>query len=272
MAHDLKLFELFDGMKYPKIVLAVGIILLLVLELGIYAAVSSQSGLKSRVIITDSAGKKIHESPGAALGPYEKMVFENNFGPLRNFNAQVESEVVPFPMRSWVLLAIGVPIGLILLASFMVQVWLLLLNGGPRSSAGEAENPDGSNHLTFLSASRNFSVLHLGFVILLTMLILWLIPSFLGDIAQSFFGMIREYQWFFLGVSVFAAGLLAWIVYLRYKLSRQMLENQLEIEKFRLHVQSTIAQDQAPQLLTAGSPEHEEVTGISEHELKAGES
>lgn len=268
MAHDLKLFELFDGMKYPKIVLAVGVVLLLFLEIGIYAAVSSQSGLRSRVVITDAGGKKIHESPGAALGPYEKMVFENNFGPLRNYNTEVESEVVPFPTRQWVLLALGIPIGLILLLSFMVQVWLLLLNGGPRGTSEGPQAADGRTRFdSFLSASRNFSVLHLGFVILLTMLILWLIPSFLGDIAQSFFGMIREYQWFFLGVAVFAGGLLAWIIYLRYKLSRQMLDNQLEIEKYRLQIQA-IAQDPAPQLLAAGSPEHEEVM---EPDLKAGE-
>ena len=44
MAHNLRLFELFEGRKSPKIVLAVSVILLLVLELAIYIAVSSQSG------------------------------------------------------------------------------------------------------------------------------------------------------------------------------------------------------------------------------------
>ncbi|MFZ2445082.1 MAG: hypothetical protein WAW37_01870 [Syntrophobacteraceae bacterium] len=256
MAHNLRLFELFEGRKSPKIVLAVSVILLLVLELAIYIAVSSQSGLKSRVVVADTNGTKVYESAGTALTSYEKMTFENNFGPLRNYSTHVETELVPFPMRTWVLLAIGIPMGLILLLSFLVQVWLLLLNGSPREAPGNMAAADGKTRIdSFLSASRNFSVLHVGFVIVLAMLILWLVPSFLGDVAKSCFGAVREYQWFFVGLAVFAGGLLTWIIYLRYRLSKQMLDNQLEIEKYRIKTQ-LLAHDPPPHLLTGnGEPE-----------------
>ncbi len=269
---NIKLLELFEARKSAKVVLAVSVILLLVLEIAVYVAVSTQSGLKSRVVIEDSSGTKVYESSGAALSAYEKMMFENNFGPLRNFNTHVETELVPFPLRTWVLLAIGLPMGLILLLAFLVQVWMLLLNG-EQKEGGPGEASAGRNKSTrfdsFLSASRNFTVLHVGFVIVLVMLILWLVPSFLGDMAKSCLAAVQDYQWFFLGLSIFAGALLTWIIYLRYKLSKQMLLNQLEIEKYRIKEQILLNNPSSPQLLTANTAEVEEVTA---QVFKAGES
>jgi hypothetical protein len=236
MAHNLHLNGIFEDTKYPKLVLAVSVILLLVLELSIYLAVSSQSGMRSRVVIADVNGSKVYESTGTALTAYEKMVFESNFGPLRNFNMHVESETVPFQYRTWILLSIGIPLGLILLIFFLVRVWLILLNGDEKETPANPSATSGKAGVgSLLSASRHISVLHVGFVIVLVVLSLWLIPSFLGDVIGTCFVALREYQTFFLGFSVFAGGLLAWVVYLRYKLSKQMLNNQMEIEKYRIH-------------------------------------
>ncbi|MEN6440429.1 MAG: hypothetical protein ABFD97_17790 [Syntrophobacter sp.] len=261
--------ELFEGGKSPKTVLAVSVILVLVLELAIYVAVLSQSGLKSRVVVADQNGTKLYESSGTALTTYEKMVFENNFGPIRNYRTHIESELVPFPLRTWILLAIGLPMGLVLLLSFVVQVWLLLLNGGSRESTTQnGPEPGKTRFQSFLSASRHFSVLHVGFVIVLAMLIMWLIPSFLGDVANSCFTAVKEYQWFFLGLAVFVAGLLTWVIYLRYRLSRLMLENQLEIEKYRINTQ-LLARDIPPHMLPGGGEEQKE---IAAQVLQRGES
>jgi len=269
MAHTLRLSELFEGGKSPKTVLAVSVILVLILELGIYLTVLSQSGLKSRVVVADQNGTKLYESSGAALTAYEKMVFENNFGPIRNYRTHIESELVPFPLRTWILLAIGLPMGLILLLSFVVRVWLLLLNGDPgETSPLGTETADKTRFESLLRASSHFSVLHIGFVIVFAMLILWLVPSFLGDVANSFFAALKEYQWFFLGLAVFVAGLLTWIIYLRYRLSRLMLENQLEIEKYRIEKQ-LLARDAPPPMLPRGGDEHEEVAA---QVLRRGES
>lgn len=252
MSNNPHLSGLFEGGKYPKIVLLVSAILLLVLELTIYITLSGQSGLRSRTVVSDADGAKIYESSGSTLSAYEKMTFENNFGPLRNYNTHVESEVVPFPLRTWILLAIGLPLGLILLLAFLVKVWLLLLNGNQEEKAGESASTEGKTRFgTFLSASRNFSVLHVGFVIVLAMLILWLIPSFLGDMAKMCLNAVSRYPWFFLGFTLFAAGLLTWIIYLRYRLSKQMLQNQLEIEKYRIQT-NLLAHNPVPNLITSG--------------------
>lgn len=235
MAHNLPLSEIFEGTKYPKLVLAVAVLMLLVLELTIYIAASGQSGPRSRVVISDVNGTKVYETSGTALTAYEKMVFESNFGSLANYKMHLESEIVPFPYRSWVLLAIGIPMGLILLLFFLVRVWLILLNGDHEDSTDNSASAQGKAGIeSFFGASRRISVLHVGFILVLALLGLWLIPSFLGDVIGSCFAAVREYPLFFLGFSVFAAAFLSWIVYLRYKLSKRMLDNQMELEKYRI--------------------------------------
>ena len=238
MSHKMSLSQIFEGTKYPKLVLAVGVIFLLVLELAIFLAASSQSGPRSRIVITDDNGRELYESSGTALTAYEKMVFESNFGPLRDYKAHVESERVPFPYRSWILLAIGIPLGLMFMMFFMVRVWLILLNGdqGERPADPVAAH-GGSGFDWLLRASHHISVLHVGFVILLAVLSLWLIPSFLGDVVRTCLAAVREYQLFFAGFSIFACAFLSWIVYLRYRLSKKMLDNRMEIEKFRIETQ-----------------------------------
>ncbi|MGA2404497.1 MAG: hypothetical protein ABSG91_22800, partial [Syntrophobacteraceae bacterium] len=210
MPQSLSLSQFFEDAKYPKLVLADRAILLLLLQLGIFVAVYNQSGLKSRVCILDSGGRKIYESPGAALSAYEKMLFENNFGSLRDYHTQIESELVPFNYRAWILLAVGMPLGLILMLFFMAQVWLILLNGSPKEGPAEETELSKTRFSTFLSVSKNSSILRVGFIIVMSMLILWLIPSILSDMAKSLFGALKEYPWFFMGVSTFVGGLLVW--------------------------------------------------------------
>jgi hypothetical protein len=250
MAKSLSLAQFFEDAKYPKLVLAIGAVSLLVLQLVIFIAVCNQSGLKGRVCVMDSAGRKIYESSGPALSSYEKMVFENNFGPLRDYTTKLESEVVPFNYRAWILMAIGVPLGLILMLFFMAQVWLLLLNGSPKEETSEESTPGKTRFGAFLNVSRNFSILGIGFTMAILMLILWLIPSILGDLATCFFGAIRNYPLFFMGAAVFVGGLLVWVIYLRYSLSKQVLTNEMEIEKFRIE-KRMLAQNPAAYLLTA---------------------
>jgi hypothetical protein len=252
MAKSLSLYELFEDGKYPKLILAVGAIVLLLLQLGIFVAVYNQSGLKSRVSILDSSWRKIYENSGPALSAYEKMVFENNFGSLRDYTTQIESELVPFNYRSWILLAVGMPLGLILMLFFLAQVWLILLNGSPKEETPEETELNKTRFGTFLSVSKNSSILGVGFTIVMSMLILWLIPSILSDMAKSFFSAVKDYPWFFIGASTFVGGLLVWVIYLRYRLSRQMLENQVEIEKYRIKKQM-LDQNPVPQLLTGRS-------------------
>jgi len=250
MAGSLSFSEFFEDSKYPKRVLALGAVLLLLLELAIFIGVCNQSGLKTRVSVLDSEGGKIYESPGPILSSYEKMMFENNFGSLRNYTTQLESEMVSFNYRAWILMAVGIPIGLILMLFFMAQAWLILLKGSPEEESSERTGPVKSRFGAFLSVSKNFSILGAGFLVVIFMLIFWLIPSILGDAVTFFFGAVKDYPFFFTGAAMFAGGLLVWIIYLRYRLSKQMLLNEMEIEKFRIEKQM-LAQSGVTHLLAA---------------------
>ena len=77
--------------------------------------------------------------------------------------------------------------------------------------------------------------------------------------AQSLFNAVKEYPWFFMGVSGFVGGLLVWVIYLRYRLSKLMLTNQVEIEKYRIEKQ-ILDQNPVPHLLT-GRSDADEIWG-----------
>jgi len=250
MSQREHLLGIFEGKRNQKIVLAASVFLFLVLELLIYLAAASQGGQKSRVIINDSNGGKVYETQGAVLTSYEKLVFENNFGPLNKYQLRVETESLAFPFRAWLSSAVGIPVGLILLVAFIVRAYLSLLYGDKTDKDKEAEaavaekNTVGSLFHFF----RNISIFHIGFLTILAVLILWMIPNFVQDFAHLSMTAIREFRWFFAGTALFLAALVVWIVYLRYQLSKQMLENQFNLEKFRVETQ-LLLESKAPQFL-----------------------
>ena len=250
MAEREHLLGIFEGKRHQKLVLTVSVVVFLFLELLIYLAAASQSGQKSRVVITDGSGAKVYETPGAVLTSYEKLVFENNFGPLANYQVRVDTESLPFPFRAWLSSAVGIPVGLILLVAFIVRAYLSLLYGDQRDkdkspeAAEAATNSMGSLFHFF----RNISIFHIGFLTLLAVLILWMVPNLVQDFAHLSLNAVREFHWFFLGMAVFLAGLVVWIIYLRYRLSKQMLDNQLDLEKFRVERQ-LLLEAKSPPLL-----------------------
>ena len=84
------------------------------------------------------------------------------------------------------------------------------------------------------AGTGSFSILGVGFTLVISMLILWLIPSILGDLAASFPGAVKDYSFFFVGVAMFVGGLLVWVIYPRCRLSKQMISNEMEIEEYRI--------------------------------------
>jgi hypothetical protein len=259
MSQKEHLLGVFEGKRHQKIVLMASVFLFLILELLIYLAAASQAGQKSRVIITDGNGAKVYETVGAVLTSYEKLVFENNFGPLNQYQLRVETESLPFPFRAWLSAAVGIPVGLILLTAFIVRAYLSLLYGDKTdkdrdaSAAPAEQNAMGSLFQFF----RNISIFHIGFLTILAVLILWMVPNFVRDFAKLSMTAIQEFRWFFAGAAIFLALLVVWIIYLRYRLSKQMLENQFNIEKFRVETQ-LLLESKTPQLLPNPASENNE--------------
>lgn len=243
MAERKHLLGIFEGQRHQKLVLTVSVMVFLFLELLIYLAAASQSGQKSRVVISDGSGARVYETPGTVLTSYEKLVFENNFGPLANYQVRVDTESLPFPFRAWLSSAVGIPVGLILLVAFIIRAYLALLYGDRRDQDKEvAETAEAATSMgSLFHFFRNISIFHIGFLTLMAVLVLWMVPNLVRDFAQLGLNAVREFRWFFLGLAVFLGGLVVWIIYLRYRLSKQMLNNQLDLEKFRVEQQLLLA-------------------------------
>jgi hypothetical protein len=255
MSQREHLLGILEGKSHQKLILTVSVLVFLVLELLIYLAAASHSGQKSKIVISDVNGTKVYETSGAVLTSYEKMVFENNFGPLGNYRVQVETESLPFPFRAWLSSAVGIPLGLILLVAFIVRAYLSLLYGDrsdkdKQSGSKEAEQKTIGS---FFGSFRNLSVFHMGFLTVVAVLVFWIVPNFVEDFAKLSMSAIREFSWFFAGVAVFLALVVIWIIYLRYRLSKQMLENQLNLEKFKVEKQLLLEAKVPPLLPSPGT-------------------
>jgi hypothetical protein len=249
MAQRPRLLDVFEGKSNQKIILTASVLIVLALEILIYLAAASQSGQQSRVVITDGNGVKKYEAPGTALTSYEKLNFENNFGPLKDYRIQIHTEHLPFPFRAWSSAAVGIPIGLILIVAFVVRCYLALVYGEAQPGKGDGTGDMEIGRFGVMaSLFQRVSVFQFGFLVLIGVLLFWIVPNFLGDFARVSISAIREFKWFFAGAALFLAGLILWVIHLRYKLSREMLKNQGELDKYRLQIR-LLEQKEAPPLL-----------------------
>lgn len=251
MPKKLHLQDIFEGNRLQKIVLIVSVLLFLVIELLIYMASASQAGLKSRIIVSDAQGNKVYQTTGSTLTSYEKLIFEKNFGPLTDYQLEIVTETHPFPFRAWFTAAVGIPVGLILLVSFLIKVYLTLLYSDEDDAKPLGGSASALKEGRFASLFQSFgqiSIFHIGFAVLAAVLLLWMVPNLVEDVFKISAETIRDYKWFFVGLAVFVAFIITWVIYLRYRLSKQMLENQFNIERYRLE-QQLLAKPETPTLL-----------------------
>jgi hypothetical protein len=239
MSHKVGLLDVFEGKQYQKVILLVSVLAFLLLELLIFMAAAGQAGTRSRLVVLDTSGNKIFETSGTTATKYQQFEFENNYGPWANYQKRLESDSLPFPFRAWLSAAVGIPVGLTLLVAFLVRIYIALMYG---DEWGKGEEPDEPLEKRqglggFFNAFQRVTVFHIGFFTVIGVLLFWIVPNFLQDFARISAAAVQDYKWFFLGASIFLAVIITWVIYLRYRLSKQMLENQLHVEKYRLETQ-----------------------------------
>ena len=244
--------DIFEGAQYQKTILITSIIVFLVIELNICLVAVNYTGNRSKILISDSMGRVVYETVGQVLSSYDRQSFESTFGPLSNFQVQVQLESRPFPFRAWLAAAIGIPVGLILLLSFLIRVYLTLVYGDDPTAVPDGFRETGLQAKGLGSMLRTFqgaSVFFIGFAVIILVLIIWLIPDMVGNMARISIDAIKESKWFFLGVAVVLIGFLTWLIYLKYRLSQKFMENQLELEKFRIEKQLPAPENMSTRLL-----------------------
>jgi hypothetical protein len=215
------------------IVIAVGLFLI---ELEIFVLAAMKSGRQSVIQVMTDTGEVIYESDGRNLSQFDKYYFEQNFGPVEQYQLRLHAREVPFPFRAWFVAAFGLPVGGILLFAFVVKAYLAVFYGDKLAAHGEAlsPSPEASMLERFLVRVSHYNIFIIGFLVLLGIMAYWVVPNFIVYLSKLGVDTLIRYKWFFLALAAIALGLLIWVIYLRYLLARKSIESRTELEKHRL--------------------------------------
>jgi hypothetical protein len=218
------------------IVIAVGLFLI---ELEIFVLAAMKSGRQSVIQVMTPAGEVIYESDGRNLSQFDKYYFEQNFGPVEQYQLRLHTRNIPFPFRAWFVAAFGLPVGGILLFAFVVKAYLTIFYGDKLAQSGEALSPSPEAPMLerFLVRVSRYNIFIIGFLVLMGIMAYWVVPNFIVYISQVGIDTLVRYKWFFLAAAVISLGLLSWVIYLRYLLARKSIESRTELEKHRLELE-----------------------------------
>jgi hypothetical protein len=216
------------------IVIAVGLFLI---ELEIFVLAAMKSGRKSVIQVKNTAGDVIYESDGNNLSQFDRYYFEQNFGPLENYQLGLVTREVPFPFRAWFVAAFGLPVGGVLLFAFVVRSYLAIFFPDQLTRASNRADPDSGSRLErFLLRVSRYNVFIIGFLVLLGILAYWAVPNMIVYVGRVSVETMVRYKWFFIGAAAVCLALLIWVIYLRYLLARRSIESRTELEKHRLEL------------------------------------
>ncbi len=214
--------RLQESLRQEKKTIALLVISFLVVELVIYLAAASMSGMEYRVLVETPDGRVLYETPGKSLTKYEEISLENQFGSLSNYKIRVVSKERPFPFRGWLAASVGIPVGSILVLAFVIRGYFAIFEkGGEALDLDESPKPKGIKSIFYLI--KRLSIFQLGFLVVLLVISVWIIPDF-----------IKQNMVVLWIVLAFLAFLVVWIIYLRYRLYREMLAYRFELAKMKI--------------------------------------
>lgn len=209
------------------------IIFMLSIEGLILVSALSQTGSKKFLQITDNDSNVIYEINGEHLSEFDRYYFESTFGSLEKYGKRLTTREMPFPFRPWITAAAGLPLFLILISAFAVKAYRTLFV----TSEKDAEKTDNetdeiipeNSFSGYMKIFERMNIFATGFIILLSVFLYWVIPNMMTYVSNAAIDFIVNYKWFFIIVSGFAAGIILWIIYLRYLLAGKVIEAKKEI-------------------------------------------
>jgi hypothetical protein len=235
MSKDKSVTSLVRKNKKAFVIMA---IVLAVVELQIFAVSAMKSGRKSHLQIMDANGNVIHITDGDNLSDFNKYYFEKTFGPLEQYEVKLVSEANPFPFRAYIVAAVGIPIGIILLFAFVVKAYMALFYGEQKKEdTDDSTLGDYQGRLEkVLARVSRFNIFTIGFLLFLAVFLYWVVPNSLTYIGKIGIETLIRFKWVFLGVVGLIVVVALWLIYLRYRLAKQTIESQVEVEKYRIKV------------------------------------
>lgn len=242
MASIENIAEVIRRHSTAAMLILVGFVLI---EIQIMAIAVMKSGHKSTLQVLDQNGQVVYETNGTALSAFDRQYFEKNWGSLDKYQTKLESKDVPFPFRAWFFAAVGIPIGVVFLVSFIIKAFAHLLYGdkvhGPPKEQAEPKPEDPISGLSpmesFLKSLSRQNVYILGALVFIVVFLLYAVPNFFIFLGKTSIQFIIDFKWVFLGGFAVLFGFAVWLVYLRYLLAKKNIDSHTEIQKLRVELE-----------------------------------
>ncbi|MBI5843371.1 MAG: hypothetical protein HZB23_01730 [Deltaproteobacteria bacterium] len=242
MAAIENIAEVIRRHSTAAMLILVGFVLI---EIQIMAIAVMKSGHKSTLQVMDQEGQVVYETSGTALSAFDRQYFEKNFGPLEKYQTRLDSKNVPFPFRAWFFAAVGIPIGVVFLVSFIIKAFAHLLYGdrvhAPPPERGDplaGNNPIGLSPMdSFLKSISKQNVYILGALVFVVVFLLYAVPNFFLFLGKTSVQFIIDFKWVFLGGFAVLFGFVVWLVYLRFLLAKKNIDAHTEIQKLRVELE-----------------------------------
>ena len=220
-------------------------VVMLLLEIEIFAVAVTKSGRKSTLQILNAQGNVVFETDGDHLSHFDKYYFEKTFGPLDRYETRLVTRDHPFPFRAWFVAAVGIPVGVVLLLSFVIKAVVALFQGEEKSG-GEPSPVDESVYETriekIMARIARFNIFTIGFLIFAAIFLYWVVPNVVTYLGKVGIETLTRYKWIFAAVAATLCALVAWIIYLRYLLAKKSIESQTELKKLRLQIEAGLVE------------------------------
>ena len=239
-----------------KVFIGIGVILLAI-ELTIFAVAALQSGEQYRLQFIDRAGHMVFESDGRNLHEFNKYHFEKAHGPLENYQRRLVKSDKPFPFRAWFVAAVGIPLGLVLCFVFILKAYTALFYGDEDPTADpKRQKSKYENRLEkIIGGVQKFNIFVVAAAIFLVVIAYWIIPNLVVYVGEVGIETVVRFRWVLVVIGIAAFALLLFVIYLKFLLAKKSMESQVEIDKHRMQLEYK-HQTKAPlQLANGGKDE-----------------
>lgn len=236
-------------------------VVMLLLEIEIFAVAVMKSGRKSTLQVLNTQGNVIFETEGDHLSHFNKYYFEKTFGPLDQYQTKLASQDKPFPFRAWFVAAVGIPVGVVLLLAFVIKAVVTLFQGEEKSG-GEMPVDETAYETRFekvMARIGRFNIFTIGFLIIAAVFLYWVVPNLVAYVGKVGIETLTRYKWVFAAVAATLCVMVTWIIYLRYLLAKKSIESQTELKKYRLQIEAGLVEP-APLQIDYDQPPTEEDT------------
>ncbi len=218
--------------------IAISVVLLL-LELGIFAVAALRSGEHYKLQFWDKNGDLVYETDGKNLNDFNVYQFRMTHGPVQNYQRKLVKTDVPFPFRAWFVAAFGIPLGMFLFFAFILKAYEALFYG--EEAKGNARDTQTSRYETrlekIIGGVNRFNIFVIAVVAFLAVMAYWVLPNLLIYVGEVSLDTIMRFKWIILLVGFLAFGLLVWVIYLKYLLAKKSMDSQVEVDKHRLELE-----------------------------------